>query len=231
MASPSSDPGSPGTSATKVQASLSNMSLSDRCSRRNPESEAEYESSESSADDWVRASDGNVPRNSLVAGQNLNGENFYVGRVMLRGNVLPGKVLPSAKVCFVSLDQVEFSSSIYEVLVKAPSVNYSWIRMGGCVMPRNAIPSGRSACGELIYIGRHVHKGEMTPGKIIPSHRCIYIPYLGKEVRYRDFEILIQGDYPYFERVKVSPGKAKDKEHEGVSPRERSPPGSTPATL
>lgn len=202
------------------------MSLSDRC-RRNPESEAEYESSESSADDWVRASDGNVPRNSLVAGQNLNGENFYVGRVMLRGNVLPGKVLPSAKVCFVSLDQFEFSSSIYEVLVKAPSVNYSWIRMGGCVMPRNAIPSGRSASGELIYIGRHVHKGEMTPGKIIPSHRCIYIPYLGKEVRYRDFEILIQGDYPYFERVKV-PGKAKEKEpHETVNARDLSQPGSS----
>lgn len=79
------------------------------------------------ADDWVRANDGNVPRNALVAGQNLNGENFYVGRVMLRGNVLPGKVLPSAKVCFVSLDQIEFSSNVYEVLVKAPSVNYQWV--------------------------------------------------------------------------------------------------------
>lgn len=188
--------------------SMSALSLSDRC-RRNIESESEYESSESTADDWVRANDGNVPRNALVAGQNLNGENFYVGRVMLRGNVLPGKVLPSAKVCFVSLDQIEFSSNVYEVLVKAPSVNYQWVRMGGCVMPRNAIPAGRGATGELIYIGRHVHKGELTPGKVIPSQRCIYIPYLGKEIRYRDFEILIQGEYPYFERAK---GKSKDKE-------------------
>ncbi|KAH6937494.1 hypothetical protein HPB50_000761 [Hyalomma asiaticum] len=190
--------------------STSALSLSDRC-RRNIESESEYESSESTADDWVRATDGNVPKNALVAGQNLNGESFYVGRVMLRGNVLPGKVLPSAKVCFVSLEQIEFSSNVYEVLVRAPSVNYQWVRMGGCVMPRNAIPAGRSATGELIYIGRHVHKGEMTPGKVIPSQRCIYIPYLGKEIRYRDFEILIQGEYPYFERAK---GKSKEKEQQ-----------------
>ncbi|KAK8770643.1 hypothetical protein V5799_012891 [Amblyomma americanum] len=193
---------------------MSGLSLSDRC-RRNIESESEYESSESTADDWLRASDGNVPRNALVAGQNLNGECFYVGRVMLRGNVLPGKVLPSARVCFVSLDQIEFSSNVYEVLVKAPSVNYQWVRMGGCVMPRNAIPAGRSATGELIYIGRHVHKGEMTPGKVIPSQRCIYIPYLGKEIRYRDFEILIQGEYPYFERTK---GKSKEKEQPVLDP-------------
>ncbi|KAH8010044.1 hypothetical protein HPB51_024429 [Rhipicephalus microplus] len=79
------------------------------------------------ADDWVRATDGHVPKNALVAGHNLHGESFYVGRVMLRGNLLPGKVLPSSKVCFVSLEQMEFSSNVYEVLVKAPSVNYQWV--------------------------------------------------------------------------------------------------------
>ncbi|XP_037508481.1 uncharacterized protein LOC119384936 [Rhipicephalus sanguineus] len=208
--------GGTGSQSGSAPSSVSALSLSERC-RRNIESESEYESSESTADDWVRASDGHVPKNALVAGQNLNGECFYVGRVMLRGNLLPGKVLPSAKVCFVSLEQIEFSSNVYEVLVKAPSVNYQWVRMGGCVMPRNAIPAGRSATGELVYIGRHEHKGELTPGKVIPSQRCIYIPYLGKEIRYRDFEILIQGEYPYFERAKC---KGKDKEqqiHDGPS--------------
>ncbi|XP_029837386.1 uncharacterized protein LOC8042828 isoform X2 [Ixodes scapularis] len=148
------------------------MSLAERC-KRHVESEGEYESSETTVDEWVKASDGNVPRNSVVGGQNLNGENFYVGRIMLRGYVLPGKV-----------------------------------RMGGSVMPRNAIVGGRTPSGELLYVGRHVHKGEVTPGKVIPSHRCIYIPYLGKEIRYRDFELLVQGEYPYFEPSKSM--KSKD---------------------
>ncbi|CAN7997444.1 unnamed protein product, partial [Ixodes hexagonus] len=182
------------------------MSLSERC-KRHVESEGEYESSES-IDEWVRAADGNVPRNAVVGGQNLNGENFYVGRIMLRGYIIPGKVLTSARVCFVSLDQMEFSSNIYDVLTKAPSAQYVWVRMGGCVMPRNAIVGGRTPSGEPMYVGRHVHKGEMTPGKVIASHRCIYIPYLGKEIRYRDFELLIQGEYPYFEPLKPK----KDKE-------------------
>lgn len=85
--------------------------------------------------------------------------------------------------------------------------------MGGCVMPRNGIVAGRTPGGEGIYVGRHMHKGELTPGKVIPSHRCLYIPYLGKEVRFRDFEVLIQGEYPYFDTVKTR----KDKDHK--SPR------------
>ncbi|CAN8021879.1 unnamed protein product [Ixodes persulcatus] len=183
------------------------MSLAERC-KRHVESEGEYESSETTVDEWVKASDGNVPRNSVVGGQNLNGENFYVGRIMLRGYVLPGKVLTSARVCFVSLDQMEFSSNVYDVLTKSPSTQYVWVRMGGSVMPRNAIVGGRTPSGELLYVGRHVHKGEVTPGKVIPSHRCIYIPYLGKEIRYRDFELLVQGEYPYFESSKSM--KSKD---------------------
>lgn len=176
------------------------MSLSDR--KRHIESESEYESSESTADEWVRCSDGNVPRHAMIGGQNLHGEPFYVARVSLRGNLLPGKMLASARLCFISLDQIEFSSNVYEVLTRSPSLNYHWVRMGGCVIPRNGIVGGRTALGELIFVGRHMHKGEQTPGKIIPSHRCIYIPYLGKEIRYRDFEVLIQGEYPFFDTTK-----------------------------
>ncbi|XP_064454981.1 uncharacterized protein LOC135366239 [Ornithodoros turicata] len=173
------------------------MSMSDR-SRRHVESESEYESSELT-DEWVRSSDGGVPRHAMVGGQNLHGEPFYIARVNFRGNLLPGKLLPSARLCFVSLDQAEYSSSVYEVLTRSSNLSYHWVRMGGCVIPRNAIVGGRTAMGELIYVGRHMHKGELTPGKIIPSHRCIYVPYLGKEIRYRDFEVLIQGEYPFFD--------------------------------
>ena len=54
------------------------------------------------------------------------------------------------------------------------------------------IPGGYTSTGEILYIGRKIHKGEMTPGKIYPSHDCLYISYGGDEHCYKDnYEVLI----------------------------------------
>ena len=54
------------------------------------------------------------------------------------------------------------------------------------------IPGGYTSTGEILYIGRKIHKDEMTPGKIYPSHDCLYISYGGDEHCYKDnYEVLI----------------------------------------
>lgn len=50
--------------------------------------------------------------------------------------------------------------------------------------------SGQTAEGEALYIGRCLYQGTQTPGKVHPSHNCLYIPFDGAEVQITDYEVL-----------------------------------------
>jgi hypothetical protein len=70
--------------------------------------------------------------------------------------------------------------------------NFSWVKdMDGSVPP-DAILGGQTVLGEPLYIGRVTHNNALTPGKIHPSHRCLYIPYAGEEHKYSHYEVLVQ---------------------------------------
>ena len=56
----------------------------------------------------------------------------------------------------------------------------------------NAVIGGRSTNGEPYFIGRCRNQGNLTPGKVHPSHGVCYIPYGGKEVAHPHYEILIR---------------------------------------
>lgn len=55
-----------------------------------------------------------------------------------------------------------------------------------------ALPGGQSEDGEPLYIGRVIHDGALTVGKVQPSHGCLYIPYGGQELSFKEYEILLQ---------------------------------------
>jgi Protein of unknown function (DUF3421) len=56
----------------------------------------------------------------------------------------------------------------------------------------NAYVGGHAADGELLYIGRAKHVDSVTPGKIHPSHGCLYIAYGGAEIKFCTYEILVR---------------------------------------
>lgn len=59
----------------------------------------------------------------------------------------------------------------------------------GCV-PSSALIAGNDR-GEEMYIGRVYHEsGALVPGKVHGSHGCCYIPWEGKELSYRQYEVL-----------------------------------------
>lgn len=59
------------------------------------------------------------------------------------------------------------------------------------LMPYNAVPGGKTSSGEILYIGRTYINGSLTPGKIQPSHKSLYIAFGGAELRFYSFEILV----------------------------------------
>jgi hypothetical protein len=60
------------------------------------------------------------------------------------------------------------------------------------VLQNSLILGGYTLSGEILYIGRKIHMGVMTPGKIHPSHGCLYVSYNGYEYSYKhNYEILV----------------------------------------
>lgn len=57
-------------------------------------------------------------------------------------------------------------------------------------IPQNAVPGGETKDGEPLFIGRVNHESSLTPGKVHPSHGCLYISYAGEEISYKEFEVL-----------------------------------------
>jgi hypothetical protein len=139
---------------------------------------------------WIpTSSHAPLPPNAIFVGNDSDGSPMYVGRAHHMGDHLPAKVIPSKKVAYISYDGKEIPYYNYEVLCNG---NVQWVHSGhGHVLP-NAVPGGRTASGETLYIGRASYAGATTPGKIHPSHGNLYIPYNGGEVAIGTYEILVE---------------------------------------
>lgn len=126
----------------------------------------------------------------MFAGNDSNGTPMYVGRAHHSGDLVPGKVLSNNN-CHIPYDGKEHAVTSFEVLINN---NYQWVPSSDGQVPHNAIVGGRTSSGEQLYIGRVAHCGVTTPGKIHPSHRCIYIPFGWKEHRYTHYEVLVNNN-------------------------------------
>jgi hypothetical protein len=121
----------------------------------------------------------------------INFENFIIScRAQHGGDLIPGKALMSNQ-CHISFNMEEIAKDIFEVLVN--NANYEWHSAADGNFPANAVVGGKTSTGENLYVGRVSHNGIVTPGKIHPSHRCIYIPFGWKEHRYTHYEVLVAG--------------------------------------
>lgn len=135
---------------------------------------------------WVAASSGQVPPSAFAGGED-NGEPVYVIRANFNGGLIPGKLVPSHGQAYVAWGGAENPVQDYEVLCDFPG---QWLATSGTNLPANAVPAGQSEEGEALYVGRVVHDGSLTVGKVQPSHGVLYIPYGGQEMSFGDYEVL-----------------------------------------
>ena len=99
---------------------------------------------------WIKAQEGQVPANAIVAGKNRNGQLLYVCRVQYEGGVYPGA--SDSQNCSITYDGKEYSLPNYEILV---GVRYSWVTVYNGEIPFDALLAGKELQGELsIYLSR-----------------------------------------------------------------------------
>ncbi|XP_058835418.1 uncharacterized protein LOC131692407 [Topomyia yanbarensis] len=142
---------------------------------------------------WVPAeTKGSIPPGALIAGNDSDGTQIYLGRVYRHGLVLPAKVIPRKQMCHTGDEGLEFDMTEYETLCHA---NVSWVPFRG-VYPINAIECGLDRNGEKLYFGRGRYKGSLTPGKILECSKVLKIPFDWKEIPLREFDILVDNSHP-----------------------------------
>jgi len=134
---------------------------------------------------WIPASNGEVPPDAPEGG--IDGEPLFIARARHEGDLIPGKLVPSHRVAYVSYGGGEHPHSDYEVLV---GCHPRWIQVEGANIPPDAVPAGETSDGEPLFIGRVHHEGSVTLGKVQPSHGTCYIPYGGQEMAFQSYEVL-----------------------------------------
>ncbi|GAB1863071.1 hypothetical protein CAJAP_04150 [Camponotus japonicus] len=125
----------------------------------------------------------------ISIGRDMDGTNLVVGRAMHQGDMLPAKVKPDHGVAYVCYGGVEYTKHDFEVLMPA---HFNWIRSSHGHVPEHAVEAGRTTSGEMLYVGRTFHNGIPCVGKVQRSHGVMYIPFDGKEIPCREYEVLVQ---------------------------------------
>lgn len=130
---------------------------------------------------------GPFPPNMVRGGIDRDGTFIYIGRAFHEGDMIPAKVMPDKNECFVCYGGEEHQKDDFEVLRAGTFV---WEFSMGGVLPEGAVACGQTADGEPLYVGRALHQGTQTPGKVQLSHGCLYIPINGEEVSICTYEVL-----------------------------------------
>jgi Protein of unknown function (DUF3421) len=134
--------------------------------------------------EWVTGRRGAIPVSYPVpAGTDPDGSDLYVCRVETSNGIIPGKLSPKNRICYVPFNGKEVEYSRYKVL---NATGWQWVKLTGDV-PYNAIVGGNDIDGEPLYI---CSVGGAA-GKYKASSDTCDVPYDGKELLRQDFVILV----------------------------------------
>lgn len=121
---------------------------------------------------WMDVKDGIMPMRTVLGGNDSDGEKIYVGRAKIDGAIVPGKVVPAHKTCYMGLDgtehgaskyQVCFSilqlssntvTSLHQVLVRNKCCELVWVPATEGAIPFGALQAGVSKEKEPLFVAR-----------------------------------------------------------------------------
>uniref|UniRef100_A0A1B6JPK8 Uncharacterized protein n=1 Tax=Homalodisca liturata TaxID=320908 RepID=A0A1B6JPK8_9HEMI len=137
---------------------------------------------------WRRNQPNWIPPRALPGGRDVDGTPLYVGRAMHEGDLLPAKVRADGMTAYVSYGGREFPEHQFEILA---SHHVAWQHSSNGEINNQAMVVGKTRQGEPLYAGRAWYNGSITLGKVHPSHKCLYIPFNGQEIRINEYEIML----------------------------------------
>ena len=113
-----------------------------------------------------------MPLRAVIGGVDSSGEKIYIGRAKFEGGLLPGKIVPSHGVCYVSHQGGEHAVPKYQVLVKNKCCDLTWVPAAHGEIPNGALQGGFSPEKEPVYIARAMYDGATAVGMV--RHYFVY---------------------------------------------------------
>lgn len=130
-----------------------------------------------------------APKHAVKAGFHSD-DKIFIGRARHEGSLTPGGVYQNSDVCLIPWGCISNAKQDFEYLVSENEVK--WVEAENGVHPQNAYCAGHSEGGEPLYIGRVKHEsGALLVGKIQESHKVCYVPYSGRELNYKKYEVMV----------------------------------------
>ncbi|KAG6465694.1 hypothetical protein O3G_MSEX015325 [Manduca sexta] len=129
---------------------------------------------------------------AVVGGEEIycnNKQALWVIRAKYECDLIPGELNSQCHTAYVPSDGVAHAVKDIEVCC-APRDKIQWITAGNGEVPPLAVPGGKTASGETLYIGRAKEKNFLIPGKIQPSLGHLYVTFKGKEIAKKYYEVL-----------------------------------------
>ena len=133
------------------------------------------------------ATNGSVPRNSIKAGAEANGETLFACTADHNGGTHPGKLRPGLHGCNFGYGGQELTNWEYQVVGgKARWRKAAW---PGDI-PNGSVALGNEANGAALYVCRAPFNGGLHPGKIRTEFKGCNIGYGGQERTVFPYEVL-----------------------------------------
>jgi hypothetical protein len=135
---------------------------------------------------WVHAVNGFIPADCQPVGKETCGADLFLARAWIDGGLHPGKVRSEYRGALIPYGGREIFVPSYEVFTGIGK----WMPAFGGNVPPKAIPGGLENDGSTLFIARAKHEEGLHPGKIRKEFQSAHIPWGGREIHIRDYEVL-----------------------------------------
>uniref|UniRef100_A0A336M2N0 CSON008583 protein n=1 Tax=Culicoides sonorensis TaxID=179676 RepID=A0A336M2N0_CULSO len=149
---------------------------------------------------WIKCKKGDAlpPNTAFVDVDPTNNWPLGVGRFQHHGDLLPGTFNIKEKCVYAPYGgQSHKCEDDFEILCNG---DLKWVESGNGVHEEKAVVGGRCNYHEELYVGKVTRENRPYIGKIHPSHRCLYIPYLTAELKVQDNYFILTDKHSKTER-------------------------------
>ena len=136
------------------------------------------------------SSSGFCPHDAFIGGDEEGEFALHVARAWHRGSLVPGKYDARYRKAYVSWGGEEHRCEEYEVLTG--SQTYAWVAAKDGDVPEGAVKAGHENGGAPLYVARAwvTRHSVCTIGKLNPEDNCCHVPWAGRELQVRQYEVL-----------------------------------------
>ncbi|KAJ3339006.1 hypothetical protein HDU83_007842 [Entophlyctis luteolus] len=153
-------------------------------------------------DHWVSMPPaGGVPPGADAVGRDIDGTPLFVARVKIGDAFYLGKIGQTWAFPLITYFEREVPINFgHEILTSTAGMK--WIDARDGVVPANAVKAGMEETGEFLFVARakvgksqgvfgvNKHDGEYAPGMVAPHLKAAKIPFGGKELSVREYQVL-----------------------------------------